>query len=161
MLSSRYCDFMRDDIKALLDKLVAVSDTLGLWVEVQSTWMYLEAVFAGGDIMKQLPHEAKRFANIDKAWTKIMNKANEQKNVLDFCYENELLQNLQAGWTSLGQTAEAARQMAPGQVFQILQGQNAVLAYNDVFVVSGFLALLLVPMGLFMTGGLQKARGGE
>ena len=74
---------------------------------------------------------------------------------------NVLLQNLQAGWTSLGQTAEAARQMAPGQVFQILQGQNAVLAYNDVFIISGFLALLLVPLGLFMTGGLQKARSGE
>jgi dynein heavy chain len=94
MLSSRYCDFMRDEVKGLLNMLVAVSETLGTWIEVQATWMYLEAVFAGGDIMKQLPQEAKRFAAIDKNWTKIMNKANEQKNVLDFCYENELLQNL-------------------------------------------------------------------
>jgi dynein heavy chain len=94
MLSSRYCDFMRDEVKALLNKLVGVSETLGLWIEVQATWMYLEAVFAGGDIMRQLPQEAKRFSTIDKAWTKIMNKANEQKNVLDFCYENELLLNL-------------------------------------------------------------------
>ncbi|EAN80879.1 dynein heavy chain, putative, partial [Trypanosoma cruzi] len=45
-------------------------------------------------IMKQLPQEAKRFAMIDKAWQKIMNKANEMPNVLEFCYENELLQNL-------------------------------------------------------------------
>ena len=90
-LSSRYCNFMRDTIKAFDDKICAVSETIGQWLEVQSTWMYLEAVFAGGDIMKQLPAEAKRFAAIDKSWTKILNKANEQKNVLDFCFENELL----------------------------------------------------------------------
>jgi MFS transporter, DHA2 family, multidrug resistance protein len=74
---------------------------------------------------------------------------------------NVLLQNLQATGVALGQTAEAARQAAPGQVFQILQGQNAVLAYNDVFFISGLLALLLVPIGLFMSGGKPKARSGE
>jgi DHA2 family multidrug resistance protein len=74
---------------------------------------------------------------------------------------NELLQNLQAGWVSLGHSIEAARQMAPGQVFQILQGQNAVLAYNDVFVISGLMALLLVPIGLFMSADTPKAQGGE
>jgi dynein heavy chain len=94
MLSSRYCDFMRDDVKTLLNKFSSVSETLGLWIEVQATWMYLEAVFAGGDIMRQLPQEAKRFASIDKQWTKIMAKAHEQPNVLEFCYENELLQTL-------------------------------------------------------------------
>ncbi|CUG94317.1 dynein heavy chain, putative [Bodo saltans] len=94
MLSSRYCAFMRETIQGFLQKLVKVSETIAMWMEVQFTWMYLEAVFAGGDIMKQLPQEAKRFAAIDKAWVKIMNKANEQRNVLDFCYENELLQNL-------------------------------------------------------------------
>ena len=94
MLSSRYCAFMRETIQAFLQKLVKVSETISMWMEVQFTWMYLEAVFAGGDIMKQLPQEAKRFAAIDKSWQKIMNKANEQRNVLEFCYENELLQNL-------------------------------------------------------------------
>jgi DHA2 family multidrug resistance protein len=74
---------------------------------------------------------------------------------------NVLLQNLQAAGQSLGQTAEAARQMAPGQVFQILQGQNAVLAYNDVFFISGLLALLLIPIGLFMSTVTPKARSGE
>jgi DHA2 family multidrug resistance protein len=74
---------------------------------------------------------------------------------------NVLLQNLQAAGVSLGHTAEAAQQMAPGQVFQILQGQNAVLAYNDVFAISGLLALVLVPIGLFMSGGTAHARSGE
>ena len=72
-----------------------------------------------------------------------------------------LLDNLTAFGQSLGQTAAAARQMAPGEVFQILQGQNAVLAYNDVFFISGLLALLLIPIGLFMSTVTPKARSGE
>jgi MFS transporter, DHA2 family, multidrug resistance protein len=74
---------------------------------------------------------------------------------------NVLLDNLTAFGQSLGQTAAAARQMAPGEVFQILQGQNAVLAYNDVFFISGLLALLLIPIGLFMSTVTPKARSGE
>jgi DHA2 family multidrug resistance protein len=74
---------------------------------------------------------------------------------------NVLLQNLQGAAMSLGHAAQMAKQMAPGEVFQILQTQSAVLAYNDTFIITGVLALLLVPLGLFMSGGKAKKQTGK
>ena len=38
-------------------------------------WCSLESVFTGGDIAKQMPMEAKKFAKIDKEWAKVMGNA--------------------------------------------------------------------------------------
>lgn len=51
-------------------KLSTASETIEQWLTVQNMWMYMEAVFSGGDIVKQLPQEAKRFQNIDKNFMK-------------------------------------------------------------------------------------------
>jgi DHA2 family multidrug resistance protein len=71
-----------------------------------------------------------------------------------------LLQDVQHALVTLGHSIESARQMAPGHVFQMLQDQVAVLAYSDVFFITGCIALVMTPLALVMVGGRFEARGG-
>ena len=49
----------------------------------------MEAVFSNGDIAKQLPQEAKRFAGVDKDYMKLMHKAFEISNAVQCCHGYE------------------------------------------------------------------------
>jgi MFS transporter, DHA2 family, multidrug resistance protein len=73
---------------------------------------------------------------------------------------NVLLQQVQQGLVDAGQSMAQATQMAPGQVFQMLRGQVAVLAYNDVFLITACMAFVMVPAALLMSGIKTKSGGG-
>lgn len=51
--------------------LTLVSEMLDEWIATQRKWMYLEGIFIGGDIREQLPDEAKKFDDIDKAFIRV------------------------------------------------------------------------------------------
>ena len=57
-------------------------ETVEMLLTVQRQWMYLENIFLGEDIRKQLPRESAEFDGINKTWKEIMTRLNGDKNAL-------------------------------------------------------------------------------
>jgi dynein heavy chain len=91
LASNRFNAHFKKDIMSWLHKMVNTSEILEKWLMVQNLWIYLEAVFIGGDISKQLPQDAKKFANIDKSWVRLMFRARYNPNVIQCCTDDDTM----------------------------------------------------------------------
>ncbi|CAG9462434.1 unnamed protein product [Pedinophyceae sp. YPF-701] len=94
MATNRFSAPFRDDVQSWVLKLSTVFEVIEQWLGVQNMWQSLEVVFSGGDIVKQLPQEAKRFQNIDKNYMKVITSAQEIQSIVQTCYGNELMKSL-------------------------------------------------------------------
>lgn len=69
MMSSKYIAHFQQDVSGWQQTLSSADQVISSWMEVQRKWMYLESIFIGSeDIRNQLPQEAKRFEEVDKAF---------------------------------------------------------------------------------------------
>lgn len=111
LASNRYNKPFKKEVMLWVAKLNKTADLLDKWMVVQSLWVYLEAVFVGGDIAKQLPAETKRFAIIDTAYIKLMHRAREVQNVIEVCTADDTMMRTLA---TLVEQLEACRKSLVG-----------------------------------------------
>eukprot|EP00755_Sulcionema_specki_P025928 Sspe_Gene.15868::Locus_5543_Transcript_1_1_Confidence_1.000_Length_14069::g.15868::m.15868/K10408/DNAH; dynein heavy chain, axonemal len=121
LLASRYIAAFRDEAHRWLVQLSTASETLAMWLEVQSTWLHLDAVFSEATIAKQLPSDAKRFAAVGQQWAKIMAKAQAADSLVsctgDLTLLNTLVEQLGECQRKLSAYLEQKRELFPRLYF--------------------------------------------
>ncbi|TPX53528.1 hypothetical protein SeMB42_g00716 [Synchytrium endobioticum] len=65
---SKYVAAFEEQVELWEQVLVDIIDSIDALLSVQSTWLYLESIFATDDIKKQLPKESAFFEKVNKTW---------------------------------------------------------------------------------------------
>lgn len=101
MAASQFVGPFLNSVQKWENDMRVVSEVIDAWLELQRKWLYLEGIFVGGDIRLQLPEEAKKFDNIDKAYRKIMVDTSKRLNVFECCLIQGLLRPIVQGLSKI------------------------------------------------------------
>jgi dynein heavy chain len=97
MLSSKFVGYFQTEVTKWQTLLSNADQVISSWLEVQRKWMYLESIFIGSeDIRSQLPHEAKRFEDVDRAFKSLLNNMMENLTVIEATNKHGLFDKLDA-----------------------------------------------------------------
>ena len=89
---SRFVGPIREEVEKWQGDLLIFQETLDEWLTLQKNWMYLESIFASGDIRKQLPQESTNFLIVDNEWKSTMKETYEYAVAFVACTKEGRLQ---------------------------------------------------------------------
>uniref|UniRef100_A0A8C6DTU3 Dynein axonemal heavy chain 2 n=1 Tax=Moschus moschiferus TaxID=68415 RepID=A0A8C6DTU3_MOSMO len=82
MKASRFVKAFEKDVDHWERCLSLILEVIEMVLTVQRQWMYLENIFLGEDIRKQLPNESGLFDQVNANWKAIMDRVNKDPNAL-------------------------------------------------------------------------------
>ena len=91
---SRFVKPFEEQVDKWERTLSLILEVVEMAQQVQRSWIYLENIFIGEDIRKQLPGETAEFDHVDIDWRTIMQSLNEDKNALRATHQPQLLDRL-------------------------------------------------------------------
>ncbi|TSK77047.1 Dynein heavy chain 2, axonemal [Bagarius yarrelli] len=94
MKASRFVRAFEKEVDHWERCLSLILEVIEMTLTVQRQWMYLENIFLGEDIRKQLPRESAEFDDINFNWKIIMDRLNKDKNALRGTQHPGLLEKL-------------------------------------------------------------------
>ncbi|XP_018800561.1 PREDICTED: dynein heavy chain 6, axonemal [Bactrocera latifrons] len=101
--ASKFVGPIKSKVEEWIELMELFNEMLEVWLNCQTTWIYLEAIFSSPDIQRQLPQEAKMFFAVDKSFKNIMRHAKKvalalpvmtDRNTFDEINENNRLLDL-------------------------------------------------------------------
>eukprot|EP00072_Mus_musculus_P064692 XP_011247381.1 PREDICTED: dynein heavy chain 2, axonemal isoform X7 [Mus musculus] len=94
MKASRFVKAFEKDVDHWERCLSLILEVIEMVLTVQRQWMYLENIFLGEDIRKQLPNESALFDQVNNNWKAIMDRMNKDNNALRSTHYPGLLETL-------------------------------------------------------------------
>ncbi|XP_064639639.1 dynein axonemal heavy chain 2-like isoform X2 [Lineus longissimus] len=94
MKASRFVKAFEQDVDRWERTLSHILEVIEMVLTVQRQWMYLENIFLGEDIRKQLPRESAEFDEVNANWKVIMTRINKDRNALRGTHFKGMLETL-------------------------------------------------------------------
>ncbi|XP_043933259.1 dynein axonemal heavy chain 2 [Protopterus annectens] len=94
MKASRFMKAFEREVDHWERCLSLILEVIEVLLTVQRQWMYLENIFLGEDIRKQLPRESSEFDDVNSNWKTIMDRLNKDNNALRGTHHPGMLEKL-------------------------------------------------------------------